>query len=164
MNNKTLLIASTIGLVSAAVGSAIVAGVITGPVSPDSHTVVLGSASAVASKTSPAYFSCGVVTPPMPVDGSLDCIDPGHQLSDLFWTKWDDRTATGTGRIGVANCLCDSPKYTWYPVDVTLGDPRAVRNGEVFGTLTVRYQKARPAGAPPEKSYSLTNPDAGKTD
>ena len=164
MKKKSLIVTSALVLVGAAGASLAAASIIAGPVVRDKHSIEIASATSVTSPGSPSYYSCGVVTSPAPSDGFLDCIAPGHQLTDLFWSQWGKDKAVGTGRIGFASCLCDDPTYTWYPVDVVLTDPTKVRNGTVFSDLTVHYTGSLPPSEPAEKTYSLTTPGAQPDD
>jgi hypothetical protein len=123
---------------------------------------LLSTASAAGATTVPAsaatapqtvVVNCYQEPQVRPSEIILACADANDLLAKVSWTRWDARTAVGSGEQRLNDCLpnCVGGTFRSYPVAITLSGAQPwphPRGTYRFTTLTFRYTGARPPGRP----------------
>lgn len=105
----------------------------------ETTTTTQTSASSSTAQDNPGgvvIYDCGGSSQVRPSDiTSIYCGDNSVSVSDITWTRWGPRSATGTGTEAVNLCRpnCAAGNYEQRQVDVVLGSPER----KTFTTITL---------------------------
>lgn len=118
-------------------------------------TTAAGASAAPAPTTAPktVVVNCYGGPQTRPTQIILACADANDLLARLSWTRWEARTAVGSGVQELNDCTptCVGGTFHAYPVKITLSGavPWPHPQGTYrFTTLAFRYTGARPPGQP----------------
>lgn len=101
------------------------------------------AAAAAGAARLPSFAACRAQEPEVrPTDIVLACGDGNFFLSDLRWSRWDARGATGRGVAHWNDCspTCVAGRFHAYAVAVALARPRTCPRGREF--TEVRWVRA----------------------
>lgn len=94
-----------------------------------------------AAAPTPAVLTCAGKVVVRPTSYVLACADANTYFSDIRWTSWGPKTASGAGTFVQNNCAptCAEGKFLRYPAVLTLSAPKATKLGLLFSAVHYLY-------------------------